>query len=299
MAPHDPLFKSLLRTFFAGFLRLVAPELTARLDLSAPVFLDKELVSIMPPRTHGLVDLLARVPLGSGTDRFLLVHVEVEARARRGMGNRLQNYHRAIQARHADPILSIVVYLKGGQKGVCEQALDGDLTAPGLTRFRYLSLGLSRCSAAEYLAKPEPLAWALAALMDPGDRSRAELKMSCLARIVAEPSLSVAERLELANCVETYLKLPPEEAEEFSFLGTLETWRAHAMLYRLSWKDEIFLEGEERGARRVLLNLLEKRFGPIPDEVRNHVEKIRSVDRLSRLAEKVLTAKSIKGLRLG
>ncbi len=54
MAPHDPLFKSLLRTFFAGFLRLVAPDLAARLDLASVAFLDKEFVSPRRPRTHGV-----------------------------------------------------------------------------------------------------------------------------------------------------------------------------------------------------------------------------------------------------
>jgi hypothetical protein len=115
---------------------------------------------------------------------------------------------------------------KGGPSGICEQVLDGGLPLPGVTSFRYLSFGLSRCSAAEYLAKPEPLAWALAALMHRRGLSKAELKMRCLSRIAAEPRLTEAERLELANCVETYVKLLPAEAEEFSFLGTPETWRA-------------------------------------------------------------------------
>src|ERR1700712_107987 len=101
MAPHDPLFKSLLRTFFAGFLRLVAPGLAARLGVCPPIFLDKEFVSVAPPRTRGIADLLARVPL-AGTGRFLLVHIEIEARARGGMGHRLRDYQRAIQARHED-----------------------------------------------------------------------------------------------------------------------------------------------------------------------------------------------------
>jgi hypothetical protein len=294
MAPHDPLFKSLLRTFFTGFLRLVTPAMAERLDLAAPVFLDKEFVSALPPRTHGLVDLLARMPLRSGTDRFLLVHVEVEARARRGMGNRLRDYHRVIQARHEDPILSIVVYLKGGQEGVCEQVLDGDLTAPGLTSFRYLSFGLSRCPAAEYLVRPEPLAWALAALMNRGDWSRAELKMRCLTRI-AEASLGDRERFELANCVETYLELTTGEAEEFSLLDTPPIRRARTMLYKVTWADKMMGEG----ARQMLFVLLEDRFGAIPEEVRTKLQRIRSLERLNRLAKKVHTVESIKDLLLG
>jgi len=298
MAPHDPLFKSMLRAFFAGFLRLVAPDLATRLDLSAVAFLDKEFVAAAPPRTHGIADLLARAPL-KGTDRSLLIHIEIEARSRRGMGTRLRDYHRAIQARHEEPVLSIVVYLKGGPAGICEQVLDDGLPLPGVTSFRYLSFGLSRCSAAEYLAKSEPLAWALAALMSRGSWSKAELKVRCLSRITTEPGLSATERLELANCVEAYVKLLPAGAAEFSFPGTPESWRADAMLYRLSWKDEMMMEGERRGIREVLLRLMEQRFGPVPDEIRSRVEGIQSIDRLMRLSSRVMTAKTLKGLRLG
>jgi hypothetical protein len=297
MPPHDPLFKSLFRTFFAGLLRLVAPDLAGRLDLATVEFLDKELISTAP-RDHRVVDLLAKVPLRSRDGRFLLIHVEIENRSRRGMGKRLRDYQRSIQARHEDPVLSIVVYLTGGKAGICEEVLDGDLASPGLASFRYLSFGLSRCSASEHLENPEPLAWALAALMHRGDWSRAELKRRCLTRI-AEASLPETQRVELVNCIETYVKLTPEEAEEFSLLGIPETRRMHAMLYRLSWKDEMILEGRTQGARETLLFLLEKRFGPVPDSVRSRIDSIRSFDRLNRLAYKAATAKTLKGLRLG
>ncbi|HSS48590.1 MAG TPA: hypothetical protein VLX28_06565 [Thermoanaerobaculia bacterium] len=293
MAPHDPLFKSLLRAFFAGFLRLVAPDLAARLDLAAVAFLDKEFVSTAPPRTHGIADLLARAPL-SGTHRFLLIHVEIESRSRRGMGTRLRDYHRAIQARHEDPVLSIVVYLKGGPAGICEQVLDGGLPLPGVTSFRYLSFGLSRCSAAEYLAKPEPLAWALAALMNRGGWSKAELKRACLIRIMEAP-LTDTEHIELVNCVETYVQLTSGEAEEFSLLGIPESRRSRTMLYKVTWADKMMGEG----ARQMLFSLLEDRFGSIPEEVKTKLQRIRSLERLNRLAKKVYTVESIQDLRLG
>jgi hypothetical protein len=298
MAPHDPLFKSLLRTFFAGFLRLVAPEMAERLDLSAPVFLDKELTAFDPPARSRLVDLLARIPLKGAPGRNLLIHTEVESRARRGMGERIRSYQRWIQTHHDGQILSIVLFLHGGRAGVCEETIDGELAGPGLPAFRYLSFGLSRCRAVEYLEKPEPLAWALAALMDRRPWSRAELKMRCLARIREAP-LSQAERRELVNCVETYLQLTSSEAGEFSSPGNLGSGRtqnmAQSLLFRMSWADTMMGEG----ARQVVLGVLEQRFGPVPDEIRQRVEKIRSVDRLTRLAQKVLTAKSLKSLRLG
>src|SRR5688572_19003944 len=95
-----------------------------------------------------------------------------------------------------------------------------------------------------------------------------------------------------ANCVETYLQLTSSEAGEFSLPGNLGTWRtqrmAQSLLFRTSWADKMMGEG----ARQVLLGVLEQRFGPVPDETRQRIEKIRSVDRLTRLAQKVLTAKS-------
>ena len=66
-----------------------------------------------------------------------------------------------------------------------------------------------------------------------------------------------------------------------------------------TWLDLREIEKEKQGARRVLLGVLEQRFGQIPDEVRTRVEKVRSVERLTRLAQKALTAKSLKSLRLG
>ncbi|MBW8875980.1 MAG: hypothetical protein JF614_13520 [Acidobacteria bacterium] len=297
MAPHDPLFKRLLQRFFVDFLRIVAPDVAKRLDLAAPVFLDKEFSLPNLPGSR-VVDLLVRIPLLMDGGKSLLVHVEIEARARRGMGERLREYHRWIQSRHSGQILSIVVYLRGGRGGVREEVAKEDLAGPGLPGFRYLSFGLERCFAADYLSRPEPLAWALAALMK-SVHGRARLKFDCLLK-VAEAPLDDEGRLELATCIETYVQLSPGEAEELAAFGVPEDRRTQIVSTSLfTWTDRLIVESEKQGFRKALLQLLEQRFGPIPDDVRQRVEKIRSEDRLTRLLEKVLTARSLKEMRLG
>ncbi len=298
MAPHDPLFKRLLQRFFVDFLRIVAPDVAERLDLASPVFLDKEFSLPNPPGSR-VVDLLVCIPLLGDQGRSLLVHVEIEARARRGMGERLRDYHRWIQSRHSGQILSIVLYLRGGRGGVREEVAKDDLAGPGLPGFRYLSFGLERCPAVSYLSRPEPLAWALAALMKPAPHSRARLKLDCLLK-VAEAPLDDEGRLELANCIETYVQLSPEEAEEFASFGVPGDRRAKIVSTSLfTWTDRLMVEWKTQGTRETLLRLLERRFGPIPDEIRHRVENIHSQDRLTRLAERVLTARSLKEMRLG
>lgn len=63
------------------------------------------------------------------------------------------------------------------------------------------------------------------------------------------------------------------------------------------WKAGIE-QGERSAARKVLLRLLRQRFGRIPVAVRGRIEEIDSVDRLIRLAERVLTAHSLEDLGL-
>lgn len=120
MPPHDRLFKTILRAFFGDLLRLATPGVAARAILAKITFLDKELLTGADRRE---ADLLARVPLRSGGS--LLVHVEVEARARRRMPRRLRTYASRIQACYDGQVLSLVLYIRGGEPGVCWQELDG------------------------------------------------------------------------------------------------------------------------------------------------------------------------------
>jgi hypothetical protein len=301
MPRHDSIFKALLRSFFADLLRLAVPDLAARLDLARVVFLDKEFFTAGGRRRE--LDLLARVSFLGDRGSSLLIHVEVESRARRGMGRRLWRYRNQIQAAHECQVLSIVLYLHRGQGGVRVLALEDDLLGSGLGDFRYVAFGLSGSAAAQYLERPEPLAWGLAALMDPGALSRPELKLACLRRIAAA-DLDDARRLLLINCVEAYLGLNPEEETEYSQMTTVrENREVKAMA--MTWSERIEAKGREEGrqegletVREIVVGLLEQRFGSLPDATRKRVEEISSFDRLARLSRRVLTAPSLAALRL-
>jgi predicted transposase YdaD len=63
-------------------------------------------------------------------------------------------------------------------------------------------------------------------------------------------------------------------------------------------REEGRTEGMQGGARQLLLHLLGKRFGPLPDNVRRRVETITSLDLLTELAERVLSAHSLEEMGL-
>ena len=297
---HDKIFKQLLRVFFADFLGLVLPQAPERLDLSSPELLDKELFAGGPHGRRRELDLLVRVRTCDA--RPLLIHVEIEARAKPGMEERLWRYRNQIQARYDTPVLSIVVYLKRGRPGARLETRDGSL-GPDFPEFRYVSFGLEHCRAAEYLERPEPLAWAFAALMDPGSWSRAELKMACLRRIAG-----VRDRVDpflLVDCVENYLQLDPRELAELEALRSREE-NQEVRAMKLTWSETLreegrregVEEGAQKGVRQVLLLQLGKRFGPLPETVCRRVEAIDSLDLLTRLAERLLSANSLEEMGL-
>jgi hypothetical protein len=303
MHRHDSLFKGLLRGFFADLLHLLVPDLAKRLDLAHQVLLDKEFFTVGGRRRE--LDLLVQVPCLGIEDRLLLVHIEVEARARPDMGRRLWRYRRQIQAVHESHVLSIVIHLQRGRPGVRVLALDEDFLGPDLADFRYVAFGLAGCDAAEYLTLSEPLAWGLAALMRPGSLTRPELKLACLSKIVAA-DLEDTRRLLLVDCVEMYLELNSLELAEYAALCSVrENREVKVMASTMTWSERIAAQGREAGlqeglraVREILLSQLEQRFGPLPEEARLKVEGISSLDRLTRLGRRVLTARSLSALRL-
>lgn len=299
MTSHDQLAKDLFKTFFTGFLRLVAPASAARLRLDEASFLDKEAFTDWPQGDRREMDLLARLPVDGDADGKVLVHIEIEAEARAGMDERLWKYYMQLRLRHGLPVVPILVNLTGGRPGLHHEVLEEGFEEPGAALFRYRALSLSGCRAQEYLALAEPLVWALAALMRPGPWSRAEHKMECLRRIAAA-DLPAKNRWLPGNWVETYLQLNERETAEYERLRELAANR-EVKVMEMTWAERMEAEytrkGIEQGVERlreVVLSLLNRRFGSVPDTVRQKVEAIDTMEPLAHLAERVLDLKSVE-----
>jgi flagellar biosynthesis/type III secretory pathway protein FliH len=87
------------------------------------------------------------------------------------------------------------------------------------------------------------------------------------------------------------------DLEDTSMLEqTLADWWNKA---RKEGRKEGHQEGQVEGMRRLLLQLLDQRFGPLPRRVRQRVEEISSMEILSELARRVLQAGSLQEMGLG
>jgi len=312
---HDQLAKTLIATFFPDFLLLTAPDSARRLRPAEASFLDKEFYTDWPTGHRRELDLLARVPTEDGAP-VLLIHVEIEARARAGMDQRLWRYYMQIRQRHDLLVLPILVNLRGGRSGVRLEVLEEGFESQSTGAFRYRILGLSGCRAGDWLPRPEPLAWALAALMHPGPLSRAELKLECLRRVRQWGDTGFGKEV-LINWIETYVQLSGEDATEYQRLLDLKenkeiqhmelTWLGKAEAKGLKkgiqkgmekglekGKAEGLKKGKAQGRaeaveqmRQLVLRRIEHRFGAVPERVQARVQALGALESLAEMLEKL------------
>lgn len=307
---HDQRLKTLIRTFFADFLRLFFAEWAARLDLSAVEWLEQDLFPDPPEGSRHVLDLVARVPVAAAEEAatatsILLVHVEIESPDRTTrLKARLPYYYHFLRDKYQLPVLPIVVYLKVGLDGLGVDACVEELWGLEVSRFQYLYVALPGLDGVEYLQGDNWLGVALSALMRvPPDRV-AWLGAEAQRRLIEAP-LSEQERFLLGECVHAYLSpLDEEQQRQYENLLELEAYaEVRAMnqtVYEKGLEEGIekgIEEGRLQGRIDLLCTLIEARFGPISDEVRRALERL-SADELRSLAPRVAEVGKLADLGL-
>ena len=109
MVDHDRLFKELLTTFFAEFVDLFLPEVSAYLERDSLVFLDKEVFTDVTSGERHEADLVVRARF-QGQEAFFLVHVEHQSTAQAEFGQRMFRYFARLYEKHALPVYPVVIF---------------------------------------------------------------------------------------------------------------------------------------------------------------------------------------------
>jgi hypothetical protein len=180
---YTQAFEDMLQAFFGDFLELVEPGLVERLGAEAVVFQDRDELADWPEEERRDLGLLAEVLTRHGEWRTILVQVAAVAQDRAGLEEKLLGWYLRLAVEGRQPVRMIVVYLRGGKPGVSLEWIVDEVDGEELLRVPYLAFGLEECQAEDFLLKPQPLAWALAALMRPARRSRSAHRRACLRRI--------------------------------------------------------------------------------------------------------------------
>lgn len=205
--PHRiPLFREILLPFLADYLRLVEPDSAEHLRLDRIALPDLNDVPGWTDAERQTFGIVAEVPARWGEKVTVVIQVEPEALTPAELSRRLGRYFMDLEIHYCQPVLLSVLYLRGGRPGInLETAPVCRIFDMDLLRIYFTTFGLETARAEHYLERPEPLAWALSAVMQPLRHSRACHRKLCLERIAAA-GLAEEHRQALTRFVEAFLE---------------------------------------------------------------------------------------------
>lgn len=169
--------RNLIRSFVADYLRIVESDAAAELRLEDMVLRRKPVAGSA---------VVAETSSRQGEKVTVLVRIEPEGFTPAETSLQIGESVRSLRLPYGAPILASMVYLRGNRPGVLlESGVIARAAGLDLARIYYTTFGLSESRAEHFLERPEPLAWALAARMQPTKRTLDEHRRACLDRIAA------------------------------------------------------------------------------------------------------------------
>ena len=295
---YDSLFKQLLRTFFQSFMKLFFPDVEQRVQWGSIEFLDTEEHSQTGEGQsfHRNADLVVKVRTVGGEEELVLIHVEIEHPWRENFRDRMFEYFTLIRLRHKLPIFPIAVCPERGSKPFEIESYTEELFGYELLNFNYFHIGLPGLRIDAYWSDDNPVSWAFSSLMDRGDDDKIQRLETCYHRIY-ESDFSDDEKSLLLNFTRTYYQLTPEEAERLrERLDRASNQGVREMEY--SYFGKIRQEAIQEGRYLMLLDMLQAKFGELPQTITDQVRAIESQEELTTLATKVSKAESLADLGL-
>lgn len=196
------------------------------------------------------------------------------------------------------PELPIALFLKVGLDGIGWDAYEELVWGKSVLRFEYAYIGLPALDAQPYLDRDNPLGIGLAALMKLPKERRAELLLRARTQVAAAPASELG-RYVLADCLETYFPLTNAEKQRYKQMNQPKTPDATTVEvpFELPYESIFEKRGRWKREKEILQRLVEKRFGPLSDEVREQIKNLPQ-ERVDPLLLDILDAKSLKDLGL-
>ena len=302
---HDQFFKEFFRTFFRDFLELFYPDISAELDFGTLRFAEKEVFTDFPEGDMRTADVVAELQTSDGVEKLVLVHIEVQLKWGSDFGERMYKYYTLLRQRYHKPIVPIAVFLHGGGDGVVEETYNEASLGRRRVQFWYESVALAHLDAEEYVGKGNPVAVALAALMN-RRKAREPLTLRALMlKAVYGSRLDDVGKFQLRRMIETYFGLGAKQAERFGQVLSKEFREVKEM--EIMWGDRMKAKWEKvgreggliEGKRETLLRQLAKKFGSLSGDVTAHVRALQAVDEIDVYLDRVLTATSLEEMELG
>ena len=317
---HDSPWKDTIEQFTRSFFEVTFPDVAAGIDWSVePRSLEQELLEITPASEIGAkrVDKLLKVRLLDGTDQWLYIHIEVQMHHDPDLPKRLFIYHYRIFDKYGVHPLTL--------------AILGDTNRKWRpTSYRYQSLGcritfhFRICKTIDFKGKlddpryrHQQAIFIIAAHLGTQEHRRNPQNLLAyrleLSIKLGNEGYSPSEIPKLIRLIDWLMPLP--DALKIQFRNQLQqrlpdTAMPHITLFEelalkeglekglVEGRQEGLVEGLEKGivqnAREAILDVLDTRFGQVPDSLRERINAIGSERTLKELHRRAILTPSLE-----
>ena len=301
----DEAWKQIIERFFPQFLRFFVPKSHEVIDFQKPfTFLDNEMQKLSQQALKGakVVDKLVKAYLKDGSEQWILVHIEVQGDEDKDFSRRMFRYFYQIFERYGRAVLSIAV-LTDKSSGTADGRFEQKILDSGV-EFHYLPFNLMDYERDQLEADENPMALVVLAAQE-RERLRQQVDRFdakwYLVRKLYDRGYSREEIIALFKFIDWVIRLSAtEEIRLWDELQTLE--EVNRMPYVTSVErigmerglQQGLQQGAQQGAQQTLLEILDERFGELPDTVSAAIHQIQDLAQLRLLHRQAIRSESLE-----
>ncbi len=296
-ANYDETWKAAIGEYFDSFLSFFYPEIYEEIDWEkTPVSLDKELekITAASETEKRYADKLFKVWLLEGQEFWILIHIEVQSQYDKSFAQRMFIYnYRAFDLYHK-PVISLAILgdesknwrPNSYQYGMGKSRLKLDFSIVKLLDYQWEELEQSNNIFAVVV-----MAHLKTKLTTSNLTEREQVKWELVRRLY-ERGLTKFDIINLGKFIDKMMTLPPEL--QLNFKTKLNQYEEERKMPFLSTLEEMAIEkGIKETRQQDILDLLEKRFGKLPETL---IKTIKKIDDLTFLKQLVIATISVNSL---
>ncbi|NJL65087.1 MAG: DUF4351 domain-containing protein [Methylacidiphilales bacterium] len=288
-ADNDSPWKEILEAYFPQAMQFFFPQTAALINWERPhEFLDKEFQQIDRDAVQGrrYADKLVRVWKLNGEEIWLLIHVEIQAESEEEFEERMFLYNLRIFDKFAKPAISVAI--------LCDSSSDW---RPHQYSYNYPDTRLNfefgtvklidyKNRWAELEVSKNPFATVVMAHLKTQETrrklgERKTWKFSLIRRLY-ERGWQERDIRNLYRFIDWVMILPRTLETEF-----WQEFKEYEQEKRMSYITTGERIGYERGQQEIIIRLLQKRFGELPQSTREQIQSL-STNQLETLGEALL-----------
>jgi hypothetical protein len=298
-ADFDSPWKEALDVYFQAFLAFFFPEAHTDIDWArAPEMLDKELQKIVRQSKHGrrYVDKLVKVWLKSGEERWLLIHVEVQAAKEGDFAKRMYVYNYRVFDHYDREVVSLAILADDDPNWRPSQFGYGRWGAHAGIRFLVRKLLDYAAYEAALEADANPFATLVLAHLKtletrqaPADRHAWKLR---LVKGLYERGMSAEDVGHLFRFIDWLMDLPP--ALESLFRDEIHQYQEEKRMPHLTSFERL---ARAEALRKGIEVSLKVKFGAAGSELMPEIRELQDHELLDAVLDAIETAASPDELR--